>query len=92
MDASMGVNSAARWDNLSVPTMDETTVERRDACWAGQKAALTDVPWVGQTDASTAVHSEARSVASTAQTKDEHWAGQKAASKAMMSVGEMAFV
>ena len=34
----------------SVASMGETTVATMDAYWAGQKAALTDAPWVGETD------------------------------------------
>ena len=41
-DASMAECSAARWDNSSVASMDETTAVTTDACWAGQKAVLMD--------------------------------------------------
>ena len=44
----------------SVASTDETTAVTMDACWADQKAASTDAPWVGQMDASTAAHSAAR--------------------------------
>ena len=53
-----------------VVSMEVTTAVRRDACWAGQMADLTealsaaswDAPWVGLTDASTVEYSAARSV------------------------------
>ena len=45
-DALMAEYLAARWDNLMVESMDETTAVTMDECWAGRKAARTDAPWV----------------------------------------------
>ena len=56
--------------------MGSKMVVTMDTCWAGRKAASTDAPWVGQTDASTVAHSAARSAVCWAASMDVMWVGQ----------------
>ena len=62
--------------------MDETTAETMDACWVGQKAVLTDRPWVVQMDASMAVHSAAHSALCSVASTAVMWVDQTDASMA----------
>ena len=85
----------------SVASMGETTVATMDAYWAGQKAALTDAPWVGETDKTMAdnsavskaatwvVQMEQRSVERTvAALMDASWVAPRDASRAECSAAQ----
>jgi hypothetical protein len=61
MDALMAESSVARWDDLSVASMDKKKVVWWDAHWVDRKAVLKDTMWVVGKDRSTAAHSAARS-------------------------------